>query len=99
LREVILENAIDHISAKKTAKWSGMPDAEVVGRILSPACYIDDAFPAALYLAWKYARDFSGGVLANANVGGDNCHRGAVVGSLLGAANGVPVRWREGLAG
>lgn len=97
LREAILDQASEHVSAKKTAKWSGLPDWEVVGRILSPACYIDDAFPAALYLAWKYARDFSGGVLANANVGGDNCHRGAVVGSLLGAANGVPVKWTEGL--
>ena len=64
---------------------------------LSPACYIQDAFPAALYLAWKYAKDFSGGIIANANLGGDNCHRGAVVGSLLGAANGVPPQWREGL--
>jgi ADP-ribosyl-[dinitrogen reductase] hydrolase len=99
LREAILEHASEHVSAKKTAKWSAMPDAEVVGRVLSPACYIDDAFPAALYLAWKYAGDFSGGVLANANVGGDNCHRGAVVGSLLGAANGVPEKWRAGLAG
>ena len=69
----------------------------VVGRILSPACYIQDAFPASLYLAWKYAEDFSGGIMANANVGGDNCHRGAVVGSLLGVANGVPARWSEGL--
>ncbi|MCX6976878.1 MAG: ADP-ribosylglycohydrolase family protein [Verrucomicrobia bacterium] len=35
--------------------------------------------------------------MANANVGGDNCHRGAVVGALLGAANGVSHRWRHGL--
>ncbi len=93
LRGAILEHASEHVSAKKAAKWSGMPDVEVVGRVLSPACYIADAFPAALYLAWKYAGDFSGGVLANANVGGDNCHRGAVTGSLLGAANGVPEKW------
>jgi hypothetical protein len=30
-------------------------------------------------------------------VGGDNCHRGAVVGSLLAAANGIDDRWAAGL--
>src|SRR5271166_710340 len=41
------------------------------------------------YLAWKYADDFEAGVIANANVGGDNCHRGAVLGAMLGAAAGT----------
>jgi ADP-ribosylglycohydrolase len=69
----------------------------VIGQRLSPACYIPDAFPASLYLAWKYAEDFSAGICANAQVGGDSCHRGAVVGALLGLANGIPSRWIEGL--
>jgi ADP-ribosylglycohydrolase len=33
-------------------------------------------------------------------LGGDNVHRGAVLGALLGAANGEedwPLKWREGL--
>lgn len=97
LREAILAEGSDYISKKKISKWQERPDSEVVGKILSPACYIQDAFPAALYLAWKYAGDFSGGIIANANVGGDNCHRGAVVGSLLGVAAGVPKKWVEGL--
>jgi ADP-ribosylglycohydrolase len=97
LREAILAEGSDYISKKKISKWQERPDSEVVGKILSPACYIQDAFPAALYLAWKYAGDFSGGIIANANVGGDNCHRGAVVGSLLGVAAGVPKKWLEGL--
>ena len=51
--------------------------------------------PAALYLAWKYHDDFAAGITANAMVGGDNCHRGAVVGGLLGAASGgIPERLR-----
>jgi hypothetical protein len=25
--------------------------------------------------------------------GGDNCHRAAVVGSILAAAHGIPTRW------
>ncbi len=98
LRAAILAHTSDWISAAKTAAWGREPDDVVVGRRLSPACYIPDAFPAALYLAWKYADDFGAGICANAQVGGDSCHRGAVVGALLGQANGVPVAWRDGLA-
>jgi ADP-ribosylglycohydrolase len=97
LRDAIPGIAGEMVSVKKLGRWLEKPDVEVVGKILSPACYIQDAFPAALYLAWKYAKDFSAGIIANANLGGDNCHRGAVVGSLLGAANGVPQPWVSGL--
>jgi hypothetical protein len=58
--------------------------------MLSPACYIEDAFPAALFLAWRHAGDFAAGVRANALCGGDNCHRGVVVGSLLAAGSSIP---------
>jgi len=97
LREAILEEAPDWISFAKISRWIKESDQVVVGQILSPACYIPDAFPASLYLAWKYADDFSAGICANAQVGGDSCHRGAVVGALLGLANGVPDAWRNGL--
>ena len=97
LRGAILGHASDWISAAKVNAWSREADEVVVGRRLSPACYITDAFPAALYLAWKYADDFEAGICVNARVGGDSCHRGAVVGALLGEANGVPARWRDGL--
>jgi len=97
LRDAIPGIAGELVSEKKLRRWQEKTDEEVVGKILSPACYIQDAFPAALYLAWKYAKDFSGGIIANANLGGDNCHRGAVVGSLLSAANGVPQQWVDGL--
>jgi ADP-ribosylglycohydrolase len=69
----------------------------VVGGILSSACYIPDAFPAALYLVYRHAGDFAEGVCSNAQVGGDNCHRGAVVGSLLGASAVIPQRFLDGL--
>jgi ADP-ribosylglycohydrolase len=97
LRDSILEEAPDWISSAKVSRWLREPDQVVVGQRLSPACYIPDAFPAALYLAWKYADDFSAGVCANAQVGGDSCHRGSVVGALLGLANGVPAKWSSGL--
>jgi ADP-ribosylglycohydrolase len=97
LRDAILEEAADWIPSAKISRWIKEPDQVVVGQILSPACYIPDAFPAALYLAWKYADDFSAGICANAQVGGDSCHRGAVAGALLGLANDVPESWLNGL--
>ena len=86
-------------STRQAERWASLPDEVVVGQKLSPACYIDQAFPAALHLAWRHAEDFSAGIIANAMVGGDNCHRGAVVGALLGAALGVPAKWRTGALG
>jgi ADP-ribosyl-[dinitrogen reductase] hydrolase len=88
LRDAIQREAGDWISSKKAATWCSQPDESVIGPRFSPACYIAEAMPAALYLAWKYHDDFRAGITANAMVGGDNCHRGAVVGSLLGVACG-----------
>jgi len=90
LHEAIRREGGDWISGTKADSWLPQPYEQVVGRRYSTACYIADAMPASLYLAWKYENDFSGGIIANAMVGGDSCHRGAVVGSLLGAACGVP---------
>lgn len=100
LREAIFAHGADWFSRRKATSWSREPDAVVIGHRVSPACYVEDAFPASLYLVWKYAEDFEAGVIANTNVGGDNCHRGAVVGALLGAVGGVdriPGRFLEGL--
>jgi len=90
LREAILDHGRDWVSGSKLAAWERLDDRQLVGGTLSSACYIEDAFPAALALAWRHAGDFPGGVLANARCGGDNCHRGAVVGSLLGATAAIP---------
>jgi hypothetical protein len=81
-------------------KWLSEPDEVVVGMRLSPACYVDDSVPAVLYLALKYHDDLRQGLIANTNLGGDNAYRGAVLGALLGANNGVeafPERWVSGL--
>jgi ADP-ribosyl-[dinitrogen reductase] hydrolase len=93
LRPAIERLATDWLSPRRMKQWADSDDLEVIGVHLSPACYIVDAFPAALYLTWKYADDFAAGIRANARVGGDSCHRGAVVGSLLGLALGVPETW------
>ena len=100
LREAILAHGSDWFSQRKALEWSKDPDEVVIGRRVSPACYIAEAFPASLYLAWKYADDFESGITANANVGGDNCHRGAVIGALIGGAVGVskmPQRYVDGI--
>jgi ADP-ribosylglycohydrolase len=97
VREAITKEAGDWISGKKAERWAKQPDEHVVGERFSTACYIAEAMPASLYLAWKYENDFVGGIVANANVGGDSCHRGVVVGGILGLACGVPKAWSDGL--
>ena len=62
-------------------------DQQVVGGVFSIACYIDGAWPSVLYLAYRYANDMQAGLLANTNLGGDNVHRGIVLGALLGLAS------------
>jgi len=95
LREALFKYGADYFSKRKAEQWSRESDLVVIGQRVSPACYIAEAMPAALYLAWKYHNDYAAGVVANAMVGGDNCHRAAVVGSLLGAARGeVPESFR-----
>jgi hypothetical protein len=80
--------------------WLDDPDEVVIGRRLSTACYVEDAMPAIVYLALKYHDDPAQGLIANTNLGGDNAGRGAVLGALLGAANGqhtFPEEWITGL--
>jgi ADP-ribosylglycohydrolase len=99
LREAMQREAGDWISGTKAESWKNQPDQHVIGARFSPACYIAEAMPAALYLVWKYHDDFTAGITANAMVGGDNCHRGAVVGSLLGAACGeIPSKFMRSSA-
>lgn len=53
-----------------------------------------------IHFAAKYFSDFEGGLLANANVGGENVHRGIVLGALLGAEVGekaIPEHLKTGL--
>jgi ADP-ribosyl-[dinitrogen reductase] hydrolase len=97
LREAILTHGSDWVSLAKLTAWEKLSDRQLVGGTLSSACYIDEAFPAALALAWRHAGDFPAGVVANARCGGDNCHRGAVVGSLAATAGGIPAEWLNGL--
>lgn len=64
-------------------------DNDVVGRLFSSACYITDSWPSVLYLAYKYCAKPEAGLMSNTNLGGDNVHRGAVLGVILGLTNGA----------
>lgn len=86
------------VGRKKLESWAARPDEEVVGAVLSPACYLEDSFPASLFLAWKYADDLQTALVTNTDLGGDNCHRGIVVGALVGAGGvTIPERWARAL--
>ena len=83
---------------RKLEAWAQRPDEEIIGSILSPACYLKDAFPASIFLAWKYSNNLESALIANTNLGGDNCHRGIVVGALVGASGAaIPLHWAKNL--
>jgi ADP-ribosylglycohydrolase len=70
-------------------------DGEVVGGVFSTACYIQDSFPSLLYLAHKYVDDPEACLIANTNLGGENCHRCVHLLSCIcfvGRNNTVPTR-------
>jgi hypothetical protein len=69
-------------------------DREIVGGRYSTACYISDSWPSLLYLAFKYRNDPKAALLANTNLGGENAHRGAVLGGIVSLSCGSTVdKW------
>ena len=103
LREVLLQQIRDQrnpLYGHPYREWLTESDQKVVGMHLSTACYVEESVPSVLYLALKYHDEPEQGLISNTNLGGDNVHCGAVLGSLLGAANGLeafPTRWVKGL--
>lgn len=90
------ENAKNYIAqiAKKSVGLDleklvqkNLSDNEVVGGVFSKACYIDDSWPSLLYLAYKYCETPKHALLTNTNLGGENCHRGSVLGVIVGLAS------------
>jgi len=93
IRHTLTTLPLPGVSVRLLQKWENMDDREVVGDTLSSACYLPESFVAALHFAWKYHDDFSMAVLANAKAGGDNCHRGVVLGSIVAMQTGIPEVW------
>lgn len=73
---------------------------EVVLKQLGTACYPEHGLPLLLYFAAHHQFDSKAALLGNANAGGDNVHRNAILGILIGAASGsdFPGDLIEGLA-
>ncbi len=64
-------------------------------------CAVYHQFPAAYYLAARFADDFESAVLHAVNGGGQNLARAMLTGALVGAQvglGGIPRRFIEGLA-
>lgn len=75
------------------------PDAYVVGRTYSLACYISDSWPSVCFLAARYCHDDARALLTNTNLGGENAHRGSVLGTLVGLASAsFSQDWYQGLS-
>jgi len=79
---------------------AALPDTEAVDGYLGTGCFVDESFPVVVYLLIKYRKETEKALIANTNLGGNNAARGAILGALLGAANGLeafPDRWVDGL--
>ncbi len=73
-------------------------EGTIYRRILATACYPEHGVPLLMALARKHDFDLRESLLANVNAGGDNVHRGMIMGLLLGAMNReVPKDLIEGL--
>ena len=64
-----------------------LSEPEVVNSLFATACYPEHGLPLLLYFSRKHACDVEATLIANANAGGDNVHRGMVAGMIVGAAN------------
>ena len=61
------------------------PESEVIKHVLATACYPEHDRPLLLYFAKYHNFDVESTLLANA--GGDNVHRGMILGLVVGAAS------------
>lgn len=74
------------------------PEEKVIRSLFATACYPEHGLPLLFYLAMRHDFGLEYSLLANANAGGDNVHRGMILGLIVGAANErIPDRLMEGL--
>lgn len=73
-------------------------DEEIIGKRFATACYPEHGVPLLLCLLQRNKANFKTSILANANAGGDNVHRGMILGLLAGACNTeIPYELKSGL--
>ncbi|KAH3811912.1 uncharacterized protein LOC127835266 isoform X2 [Dreissena polymorpha] len=100
-REIVLRYA-ENAAAHPAGSTGRLEEYQSAVSDLGMACYIEGALSSMLMLAYAFADDFEGGILMNANCGGENCHRGAALGALLGAhaankGRDIPQKYKDRL--
>lgn len=85
--ELIQKFATKYFRGADRRFFESARDEEVVGGLFSTACYITDSWPSLLFLAQRYWNDPAEALIRNTNLGGENCHRGFVLGSIVGLAS------------
>jgi ADP-ribosyl-[dinitrogen reductase] hydrolase len=96
MRRLHMELTEDPFDVERLARE---PEDEVVLKIFATACYPEHGLPLLLYQAARHKFDVEASLLANANAGGDNVHRGMILGMIVGAANKeTPEHLMKGLA-
>ncbi len=83
-------NRSDNVSEQKLMRLIS-EDMSVVGGRYSLACYITDSWPSVCYLAARHFKSPKNALLINTNLGGENAHRGSVLGTLLGLISAEPL--------
>mmetsp|Transcript_10531 Transcript_10531/g.22964 ORF Transcript_10531/g.22964 Transcript_10531/m.22964 type:complete len:284 (-) Transcript_10531:102-953(-) len=102
-----IENEMDQ-PLKEVAQKLGMSTPQPNRRDQMSACYLSQSLPPTLDMLYKYTQPSSltdedgiwKALIANANIGGENVHRGAVLGAILGARVGdenLPQMIKSGL--
>ncbi len=85
----------EHLDLDETAL---LRDEELIGSRFSTACYPEHGLPLLFSLLYRNKIDFRASILANANAGGDNVHRGMILGMIAGAKSAeVPHELKTGL--
>ena len=51
VRNTLSDLQLSDVPLSSLKKWDNLPDRQVVGKILSTACYLPESFTASLYLA------------------------------------------------
>ncbi len=102
-------SAIDAMSTVESAEVSGkfLAAAAATLKTVSAAtlefgqsCPLEHSFPASVHCVVKHRVSFNDAMIANAEAGGDNAGRAAMVGAWLGAIHGlggIPQAWCERL--
>ncbi len=98
--ERVIEKQDSFLLKRPWNKWLNLDVRGCLQQEVGLACYIENAIPAILYLLLKHGNDPQRTLIENTMSGGDNVHRGMLLGALLGAAFGqsaFPGRWVRGL--